>query len=503
MLIPLVRTPMISSNRTAPARWLWAACSIAVMASLRPVPAAAGDDAGPLPKIRLSSDGRTFQTAEGRPFVPFGVNYFRPGTGWAPKVWKQFDLEATRQDFKRMKELGVNCVRVFLTYGSFHMEPGRLDPEGLARFDQFLAIAEQAGIYVHPTGPDHWEGLPSWARGDRIADESVLTALEPFWKLFAARYRGRNVIFAFDLLNEPEVGWGTPPMGPKWNRWLEQRYGTTEKLRTAWGSTNTALRLGSVPAPKPADSLGSRELLDYQGFREEVADEWTRRQAVAIKSADPDALVTVGLIQWSVPALLPGVRHYSAFRPDRQARWLDFLEIHFYPLARGAYEYRGDEDEARNLAYLESVVREAARPGKAVVVAEFGWYGGGKPRFDRGAHPAATEEQQSRWCRRLVETTHGLAVGWLNWGFYDHPEARDCTQFTGLLTADGKAKAWGRTFQDLAKSLNNGTLPAPRIGPRPDLDWDLCVTSTKAGADFREQYLRRFQNDRQPNAPAK
>jgi hypothetical protein len=72
----------------------------------------------------------------------------RPGTGWAPQVWKQFDADATRQDFVRMKELGVNCVRVFLSYGSFLMETNRLMAEGLAKFDQFLEIAEQAGIYV-------------------------------------------------------------------------------------------------------------------------------------------------------------------------------------------------------------------------------------------------------------------------------------------------------------------------------------------------------------------
>jgi len=34
-------------------------------------------------------------------------------------VWKQFDADTTRKDFARMKELGVNCVRVFLSYGSF------------------------------------------------------------------------------------------------------------------------------------------------------------------------------------------------------------------------------------------------------------------------------------------------------------------------------------------------------------------------------------------------
>ena len=76
-------------------------------------------------------DGRTFETEAGKPFVPFGVNYHPPGTGWAPQVWKQFDTEATRKDFARMKELGINCVRVFLSYGSFYTDPEALVTVGL------------------------------------------------------------------------------------------------------------------------------------------------------------------------------------------------------------------------------------------------------------------------------------------------------------------------------------------------------------------------------------
>ena len=174
---------------------------------------AAQDEArpqAPLPKIRIAADGRTFQTDDGKPFVPLGINYYRPGTGWAPQLWKKFDADATRQDFARMRELGVNCVRVFLTYGSFFMDHDRLDPEGLAKFDQFLDMAEQSGVYVHPTGPDHWEGMPNWQPQDLAGDESSLAALETFWRLFAERYRRRTVIFAYDLRNEPAVPWETP-----------------------------------------------------------------------------------------------------------------------------------------------------------------------------------------------------------------------------------------------------------------------------------------------------
>jgi len=449
--------------------------------------------AAPLPRIRLAADGRSLESAAGQPFVPFGLTYFRPGTGWAPQVWKQFNADATRLDFARMKALGVNCVRVFLSYGSFLLETNRVSPDGLAKFDQFLEIAERAGIYVHPTGPDHWEGLPDWARTDRYADDVALRSVEAFWRQFAARYRGRSVIFAYDLLNEPEVRWDTPPMGAKWNRWLEIKYGSVTNLASAWGLTNQSLALGEILLPPREDCAGCARLLDFQHFREDIADEWTRRQVAAIKAADPQVLVTVGLIQWSVPSLLAAGWQYSAFRPERQARLVDFMEIHFYPLANGFYEYRAD-DEARNLAYLEGVVREAARPGKPVVIAECGWYGGGQPTF--GKHVRATEDQQAQWCRKLVESTAGLACGWLNWGFHDHPQAGDVSQFTGLLTADGQVKAWGREFKQLGERYGDRKLITPKLGSRPALDWDRCITSAAEGAKFRERYLEAWAAER-------
>ena len=255
----------------------------------------------PLPRIRVAQDGRTFENELGQPFVPFGVNYYRPGTGWAPQVWKQFDADATRQDFARMKDVGVNCVRVFLTLGSFCPELGALSPDGLAKFDQFLAIAEEAGIYVHPTGPDHWEGIPDWAKGDRIVHPGVLKGLESFWRSFVNRYRGRSVIFAYDLRNEPEVRWESAEMRSLWNEWLKDRYGSEGRLRGAWRVEPGSIEWGNIPPPPAKDAPHNPSLLEYQEFRETLADQWTRRQAVVIKEADPRALVTVGLIQWSVP----------------------------------------------------------------------------------------------------------------------------------------------------------------------------------------------------------
>jgi hypothetical protein len=175
------------------------------------------------------------------------------------------------------------------------------------------------------------------------------------------------------------------------------------------------------------------------------------------------------------------------------------MEVHFYPLASGFYEYK-PEDEPKNLAYLESVVREVARPGKPVVIAEFGWYGGGKPTFAN--HPFASEEQQARWCGRLVRSTAGLACGWLNWGFYDHPGAGDVSQLIGLATSEGKTKAWGNEFKDLSAYYGGRKLTPPTLGPRPVLDWDLCITSAAEGTQFRQRYLEAWKTSQPTMTPA-
>ncbi len=450
--------------------------------------------AGDLPRIKVAADHKGLVTEAGAPFIPVGVNYFRPHTGWAPQVWKQFDADATARDFKKLKELGFNCVRVFLSYGSFCTESGLVKPAGLEKFDRFLAAAEQAGIYVHPTGLDHWEGSPQWPAG--VEEEANLVALERFWKIFAGTYRGRPVILGYDLKNEPEVGWDNATLRAGWNAWLQKQDDDPARWKQKWGCTNE-LKRGEIPTPAQEPGLGQTAIRAYQDYREHLADEWTRRQSAAIKAADPKALVTVGLIQWSVPALLPaGPRHYSGFHPQRQAAWLDFLEIHFYPLERGVFGYRDGTEELANLAYLEAVLREVAKPGKPVVFAEFGWYGGGKPTFGGGNLPAATQEQHARYCRRVVQASAGFVCGWLNWGMYDHPGAGDCTELIGLFTADGNLKAWGTEFSRLARFYQGKKLSAPRLTSRPDLDWDACRLTAQAGHDFRREYFKAFQQDK-------
>ncbi len=139
-------------------------------------------------------------------------------------------------------------------------------------------------------------------------------------------------------------------------------------------------------------------------------------------------------------------------------------------------------------------MREVSKCGKPTVLGEFGWYGGGKLKIQAG-HPTATEQQQARWCQQAVESTAGWCCGWMNWGFHDHPGATDVSQLTGLLTVEGKVKAWGARFQDLARYFGQHPLPAAQPVSRPSLDWDLCAISCSAEQEFMKKYFQAYKGD--------
>ena len=440
---------------------------------------APGGAAQTLAKVRVRPGWRGLVTADNKPFIPFGTMYFRANDGWTPRFWEKFDAVATRKDLYLLKARGFNVVRLWLTSLSFYPRPGVLNTSAIEKFDQFLVIAEETGIYVQVCALTTWQRrpineVPVWQRGDEYAAPQALDDQVEFWSLLAHRYKGRNVIMTYELANEPSIGWKTPAMQVAWNKWNHK----------------------STLIPPAKDNLGDPALLEFQHFREHLADQWTRRQAIAIKNADPDALVTVGLIQWSVPGTPIPLDLYSGFRPQQQAKLLDFMEIHCYPLAAGGYRYQSEATKWANLAYLQCILQEVALPGLPSVLAEFGWYGGGFcPNY--GTPKYATEQQQADFCAQEVQMSTPLVCGWLNWAMYDDPVAADVTRFSGLFTASGKEKIWGKCFSHIAREYQKYLPPVPlgKIGPRPALPWDACLTSSVAVEKFRLEYLHAFKRE--------
>jgi hypothetical protein len=412
------------------------------------------EEADELPFIHVDARKTTafYEVGSGRSFVPIGLNYFGPHMGWAPQLWRRFDPQTIRRHLNLVRGQGFNTIRLFLTFESFHHLPGQVDAEGLSKFRELVAICRELEIRIVPSGPDHWEGVPEWRRqADPFADEAVLQADEAWWEAFTALFQDEPVILAWDLLNEPAIGWSSPAMKTHWNGWLERKYGSIERVAQAHAQPlDQATRFGQIAVPPPVAARNDTRLYDYQLFREWIADQWTRRLVAAVRRGDSRHPVTIGHIQWAGTSYLPGVRHYAGFHLKENARHLDFLTIHFYPLAPPK-PCDAPEGIDRNADYLEALLNECSA-GKPVMIGEFGWYGGGDIRVgDHVTMPEQTLEDQVAWNTRLLQVSRGRVCGWLNWAFADTPASQDLTRWSGLWTEDLGLKPWGKAFGQFAR----------------------------------------------------
>lgn len=441
--------------------WLAFGTFLAVVHGAEPVSKPAG---ATLPAIEIDPQSRTSFRERGthRPFVAIGVNYFDPETGWAPKLWGQFDPVRIQRQLDLLASARFNTIRIFLASTAFHTEPGQLNDAGMKKFRQLLEWCRERGIYVIPTGPDSWEGSPPWRDGDQFANEKMLEADDAWWRAFTAAMRGESTILAFDLLNEPSVPWDTPAIK---KRWAEQ------------GG-------GDIPAAKAAP--GDEKLVKYQRFRESLAHTWTKRKVNAIHGADAHRLVTVGHIQWASPILLPSVQHYAAFDLADNAKLVDFVTIHFYPLD---WPKPCDKPEGMwcNSIYLQRLIHEASQSGKPVMLGEFGWYGGGA--IPPSQLPDKPVEHQLEWGKELLGATRGRLCGWLNWAMADTPTSTDLTRWSGIWTTDFRVKPWGAAYIAFAKEPH-GAEPFRAFPPciaTPNAPREELITSPDAGNTLRQQ----------------
>lgn len=94
-----------------------------------------------------------------------GINYWPRRS--AMYMWERFDLGEIREDFARIRSLGLSVVRFFITWDNFQPAPDSMDPDMLRRFDSVmnaLADAKLRGMPAFFTG--HMSGvnyLPEWA----------------------------------------------------------------------------------------------------------------------------------------------------------------------------------------------------------------------------------------------------------------------------------------------------------------------------------------------------
>ena len=93
-----------------------------------------------------------------------GVNYWPRRS--AMYMWQRFDLGEIREDLARMRELGLQAVRFFLSWEAFQPQADLIDRAALGRLDGLLDAVAGAGLRAIPTFfTGHMSGvnwLPEW-----------------------------------------------------------------------------------------------------------------------------------------------------------------------------------------------------------------------------------------------------------------------------------------------------------------------------------------------------
>ena len=354
----------------------------------------------PLERVHVSADGRGFvMQSSGRAFTPWGFNYDHDETGRLLEDYWDAEWPKVEEDFREMKELGANVVRVHLQFGKFMRSETEPNTQALARFTQLLRLAERTRLYLDVTGLGcyHKQDVPAWY--DALDEERRWAAQANFWRAVARAGRGSHAVFCYDLMNEPVaphsngVGkdWLGPPLGGKhFVQWI------------------------------------SREGRGRE--RHAMARAWIQQLVRAIRAEDSAALVTVGVVDWSLPR--PGLD--SAYHPAVVAPELDFLSVHLYP-ERGKV---GDSlDTLRAFQVGKPVVIEETFPLKCSA-AEF-------DDFFRRAQPHAAGWMGFYWgrtpdeCRRSHELTDAFMLGWLEWFQKQSGEGTEAGQPSPSPEGDG------------------------------------------------------------------
>ena len=255
--------------------------------------------AADLETIAVSKDKRGFvKQPSGKPFRPWGFNYDHDGKGRLIEDYWHKEWPTVEADFREMKQLGANVVRIHLQFGRFMESPDKPNERSLKQLARLLKLAEREKLYLDLTGLGcyHKKDVPAWY--DRLSESARWKAQAAFWEAVSKRCANSPAVFCYDLMNEPVVAGGNK----RRKEWLGPGFGGKHFVQFI--------------------------ALERKGRnRADVAKKWIANLVAAIRKHDKKHLITVGLVPWSLDR--PGLT--SGFDPKKVAGQLDFIAMHLYP----------------------------------------------------------------------------------------------------------------------------------------------------------------------------
>jgi len=388
--------------------------------------------------IRVAPDGWHFETAEThKTFIPFGVNYYDPATyHTAPygaySVIGSFDSVRTDRHFAQLKNLGANIVRIFLSTVSFEPQLFHLNDTSFQTLDVLMSVARKNNMYLILDLVETWEGEPPWQSWEFFAEDQTLQGFEFLLNAFGKRYNNEPAVFAWDLINEPETrGPNSGIMVDLFGEWVRFKYRTTDSLKSAWddyplaGESWNQIEAPAYETFTDQEDRGDTRFYDFQILREDIAYNWTRRLTDALRAADTNHMITVGLDQHSVPFKPDGTfyKPYSSFNPHKIAPLLDYISVHGYDWWG---EYAGE--------FIEGLLR-----------------------YSYAEKPVVLEEFDLNDLDLSIDKIKRSCSGWLQWAAYaSQSDWQSC-----LFDTNEQVTPLGLAFRNIADSIGADTSARP------------------------------------------
>ena len=249
--------------------------------------------------IRPSEDGSGFVRAgPGSKFLVWGVNYDHDEPGRLLEDYWHQEWPTIVEDFKEIKALGANTVRIHLQTAKFMQTSTEPNKTSLKQLARLVELAEETKLYLDITGLGcyHKKDVSEWY--DAMDETARWDVQARFWEAVAKTCAESPAIFCYDLMNEPIL----PGADKAETEWLAGEFGGKHFVQ--------------------------RITLDLAGrTREQVAKAWVDKLVAAIRKHDNKHMITVGVIPWA--HVWPNAKPF--FYSEEVGENLDFASVHFYP----------------------------------------------------------------------------------------------------------------------------------------------------------------------------
>jgi beta-galactosidase len=255
----------------------------------------------------------------------------------AAYYYEYMPQERLEKDVRLMKEAGINTVRLAeSTWSVWEPTDGVFD---FSKLDKVLDAMERAGIGVIIGTPTY--AIPAWLA--REHPEVLVTTnsgrrpygarqnmdiVSPVFRNYAGRIirhivshvRNRRCVIGYQADNETKsYGNMGKPMQDRFRRWLQQEFGTPEKMNRAYGLNYWSNSIHDwKDLPSMAGNINASLGCAFAAFQRKMVTEYLAWQAGIIRQLKrPDQFITQNFdLEWreSSYGIQPDVDHFAAAR---------------------------------------------------------------------------------------------------------------------------------------------------------------------------------------------